>query len=395
MLKKHVKKVTPQIALKFIMLLGVISLFADITSDGARSIIGPYLAVLGASAAIVGFVAGLGELVSYGLRIVSGFIIELTGNYWVLALIGYAATLVAVPLMALAGHWEFAAVLIVMERFGKAMRTPARDAMLAHGTQQIGRGWGFGLHKLLDQIGAMTGPIIVTIVLYFKGSYKQGFLILIIPALLALTILLVARKLYPYPRELEKISREPEQNQKTALTFWIYLSGAALVAAGYADFPLIAFHFQKTNIFPVIWIPLLYSVAWGASGISAFLFGRLFDHNGYMVLILVIMISALFAPLVFLGNFYQAIIGMILWGIGIGSQISIMRAIIANMIPMSKRGSAYGIFNAGYGIFWFLGSSLMGMLYSVSIIYLVGFSMLAQFAAIPLFLIVKKRVAYE
>ena len=382
-------------ALNFILLLGVISLFADITSDGARSIIGPYLAVLGASATVVGFVAGLGELVSYGLRIVSGFIVELTGNYWVLAFIGYTATLVAVPLMALAGHWEFAAVLIVVERFGKAMRTPARDAMLAHGTQQLGRGWGFGLHKMLDQIGAMTGPIIVTIVLYFKGSYKQGFLILIIPALLALTILLVARKLYPYPRDLEKISREPEQNNKTALTFWIYLAGSALVAAGYADFPLIAFHFQKTNIFPVIWIPVLYSIALGASGLTAFLFGRLFDHNGYIVLIFVIMLSAFFAPLVFLGNFYQAAFGMILWGIGMGSQVSIMRAIIANMIPMGKRGSAYGIFNAGYGIFWFLGSSLMGMLYGVSIMYLVAFSMVAQFAAIPLFIIVKKRAAYE
>ncbi len=389
----QLKKVNPKTALEFIILLGLISLFADVTSDGARGIIGPYLAMLGASATVVGFVAGLGELVSHGLRIVSGYIVEFTGNYWVLALVGYLATLLAVPMLALAGHWEFAALLIVIERFGKAMRTPARDAMLAHASQRLGRGWGFGLHKMLDQIGAMTGPIIVTVVLYFEGTYRQSFLILIIPALIALAILFVARKLYPHPKDLETEFVRAKETNRTVFTFWIYLSGAALVAAGYADFPLIAFHFQKTAIVSVIWIPILYSVALGASGITALLFGSLFDHNGYMVLILVIIISSLFAPLVFLGGFYLACIGMILWGIGMGSQISIMRAIIANMIPMQKRGSAYGIFNAGYGIFWFLGSSLMGMLYGISIMYLVIFSLVAQLLAIPLFIIVKQRVS--
>lgn len=387
----QLKKVNPKTALEFIILLGLISLFADVTSDGARGIIGPYLAMLGASAAVVGFVAGLGELVSYGLRIVSGYIVEFTGNYWILALLGYLVTLLAVPMLALAGHWEFAAMLIVIERLGKAMRTPARDAMLAHASQQLGRGWGFGLHKMLDQIGAMTGPIIVTVVLYFKGTYRQSFLILIIPALIALAILFVARKLYPHPKDLETEFGQAKETNQTIFTFWIYLSGAALIAAGYADFPLIAFHFQKTAIVPVILIPILYSVALGASGITALLFGSLFDHNGYMVLILVIIISSLFAPLVFLGGFYLACVGMILWGIGMGSQVSIMRAIIANMIPMDKRGSAYGIFNAGYGVFWFLGSSLMGMLYGISIVYLVIFSLIAQLLAIPLFLVVKQR----
>ncbi|KPJ67921.1 MAG: MFS transporter [Coxiella sp. DG_40] len=387
------KKINPKIALEFIILLGLISLFADISSDGARSIVGPYLAILGASATVVGFVAGLGELVSYGLRIVSGYIVEFTGNYWIIALVGYLATLLAVPMLALAGHWEFAALLIVIERFGKAMRTPARDAMLAHASQRLGRGWGFGLHKMLDQIGAMTGPIIVTVVLFLNGTYQQSFLILIIPALIALAILTLARKLYPHPKDLETEFAPAKETNQPISTFWIYLGGAALVAAGYADFPLIAFHFQKTAIVPIIWIPILYSIALGASGITALLFGSLFDHNGYIVLILIIVMSSLFAPLVFLGGFYLACIGMILWGIGMGSQISIMRAIIANMIPMNKRGSAYGIFNAGYGIFWFLGSSLMGMLYGISITYLVIFSLVAQLSAIPLFLAVKQRVS--
>ena len=100
--------------------------------------------------------------------------------------------------------------------------------------------------------------------------------------------------------------------------------------------------------------------------------------------------ASLAAPFVFLGGFNLAVCGMVLWGLGMGSQISLMRAIIANMIPMARRGSAYGIFNAGFGVFWFLGSALMGMLYEISLIELVLFSVLIQLTSIPLFLIVKR-----
>ncbi len=381
------------LAIKFVILLGIISLFADIASDGARSIIGPYLATLGASAAIIGIVAGLGELVSYGLRIVSGYIVEFTGNYWMVALSGYIATMVAVPLLALAGNWEMAAMLLIIERAGKAMRSPARDTMLAHASQKIGSGWGFGLHKMLDQVGAMFGPILVAFILYFRDDYHISFVILFIPALLAVITVIIGRKLYPHPKDLE--TQDPciphnNGNGRTPI-FWIYLAGASLVAAGYADFPLIAYHFITTALFSDIWIPLLYAIAIGVSGITALVFGSLFDRNGYGVLILVVLLSSFFAPLVFLGGFYLAIAGMMFWGLGMGAQVSIMRAIIANMIPMARRGSAYGIFNAGYGISWFLGSALMGLLYNISIVYLVVFSVLAQLAAIPLLMIVKKK----
>ncbi|MCK4869987.1 MAG: MFS transporter [Gammaproteobacteria bacterium] len=390
LLTKNPTRVTRKTVLRFVILLGLISLLADITSNGARGIIGPYLGALGASATIVGFVAGFGELVSYGLRIVSGYIVELTGNYWTVAFIGYSATLIAVPLMAFAGHWEYVAMLLIIERMGKAMRSPARDTMLAHATEKIGRGWGFGLHKMLDQVGAMLGPLIVAVVLYFRhDGYQTSFLILVIPAVMALVVLVVTSRYYPRPRDLEtKYFEERKQTSKSSI-FWIYAFASALVAAGYADFPLIAFHFQKEAIFSVVWIPVLYSVALGVSGITAIMFGRWYDHNGYSVLILLVVLSSFFAPLVFLGGFQMAFVGMILWGIGMGSQISLMRAIIANMIPMAKRGSAYGIFNACYGIFWFLGSALMGVLYSRSIILLVAFSVVIQLASIPLFVAVK------
>lgn len=383
--------ISKKTALKFVLLLSVVSLFADMTYEGARSITGPYLAILGANAAVVGFVAGFGEFAGYALRIVSGYLADRTGKYWTITIIGYACNLLAVPLLALAGHWWIAAVLIVLERTGRAIRVPPRDAMLSHAGQKMGMGWVFGLHEAIDQIGAMLGPLVVAFVLYIKGGYKESFAILLVPALIALTILLFARWLYPQPQALEVRHDNLEPNGMNS-SFWLYLVGASLIAAGYADFPLIAYHFQKSSILSPIWIPISYAIAMGLNSLSAPLFGHFYDKKGFLILIIVTIISCIFAPLVFLGNATMAFFGIALWSIGVGAHESLMRAIVANMVPMKKRGSAYGIFNTGYGIFWFLGSFLMGVLYDVSILSFVIFSVFIQLLAVPILWIVMRKI---
>jgi MFS family permease len=376
-------------ALKFVILLGVVSLFADMTYEGARSITGPFLAVLGASGTIVGVVAGFGELIGYALRLVSGYVSDRTGKYWTVTLVGYLINLLAVPLLALAGRWEIAALLMVAERMGKAIRNPSRDAMLSHATQRIGRGWGFGLHEAMDQIGAILGPLIVASALYFKGGYRISFAILLIPALLALAVLIVAWALYPRPRDLEAASAELK-TKGFSRVFWLYLAAVSLIAAGYVDFPLISYHFEKLSIVSKVWIPVFYAVAMGVDALSALFFGRLFDRVGLSILIVVSLLSSVFAPLVFLGGFSTALVGMALWGVGMGAQESIMRAAIAGMVSMDKRSTAYGIFNAGFGLFWFLGSALMGILYDVSLPSLIVFSVVMQLASVPLFFLMRK-----
>lgn len=382
-----------QHALRFVILLGIVSLFADVTYEGARSITGPFLAVLGASAAVVGFVSGLGELVGYALRVVSGYFADRTQKYWTITVIGYVVNLLAVPFLALAHHWSIAAVLIIMERLGKAIRTPARDAMLSHAGEHLGMGWGFGIHEALDQVGAMSGPLIVAAVLFFKGNddYRLGFAILAIPALFAISTLLFAKKLYPHPHELstKRIEFDSEGIPKL---FWIYFIGALFVAAGFADFPLVAYHFEKKNLLSPVWIPLAYAIAMGVDGAVALALGRLYDRYGFWILIIVTFIAALFAPLVFLGNFYLALLGVILWAIGMGAHESLMRAVVGKMVGINKRASAYGIFNMGYGIAWFLGSAAMGVLYDVSIPLVILFILALQFAAIPWLIIVAKRL---
>jgi MFS family permease len=372
-------------ALKFIILIGVVSLFADMTYEAARSITGPYLAILGASAVTVGFVAGFGELAGYVLRFFSGRFIDSTGRYWAVTIGGYLINLIAVPLLALAGSWEVAAVLIITERLGKGIRVPSRDVMLSHACSQVGQGWGFGLHEALDQIGAILGPLIVAAILFYHGSYQLGFAFLLLPAVLAILVLVISRFLYPHPHDLEV--EVPQLNTKGfKRMYWLYVIAAALIAAGFADFALIAYHFQKVGIVSAAMIPIFYALAMGTDGISALIFGKLFDKVGLSIMIVVALISSLFAPLVFLGGFYMAFMGMVIWGVSMGAQESIMRSSVAVMSTVKRRGSAYGVFQTIYGVSWFAGSLFMGALYDFSVTYLVVFSVLIQLISIPVFI---------
>lgn len=359
------------------------------TYEGARSITGAYLGLLGASAVTVGFVAGAGEFIGYGLRLFSGILADKTGRYWTMTVIGYLINLLVVPMLALTDNWITASILIVLERFGKAIRTPSRDAMLSYAGESVGMGWGFGLHKALDQIGAMLGPLIIAAVLFFKHGYSEGFAILGIPAFLALITLAITRWYFPHPKNLI-VKREDIKPQGIASLFWWYLAAISLIAAGYADFSLMAYHFEKTKILSALWIPLAYAAAMGSSSLFTPVLGHLYDRLGMIVLILVIIITVFFAPLVFLSHTPAIVIsGVVLWAIGVSAQQSLMSAFIGNLVVPEKRGSAFGIFHMAYGFFWFLGSAAMGFIYEYSLRDLVLFIMALQILALPLLIIVK------
>ncbi len=373
-------------ALRFVLLIGILSFFADFTYEGSRSIVGPFLASLQASAAVVAIVSGLGELLGYGLRLVSGRLADWTGRYWPITIAGYLVQMASVPALALVGSWPAAAALIILERVGKAIRNPPRDVMLSHAAGEIGGyGWVFGLHEALDQSGAMVGPLVVAAVLAHRGDYRLAFAVLLIPATINIGLVLLARLLYPLPENMEP-NLPDVRPEGLPRRYWIYLAGAALVAAGFADYPLIAYHFRRVDSVPGEWIAIFYAIAMAVSGTGSLVFGRLFDRFGMNVVVVLTVISALFAPLVFLGGFRLALIGAALWGLGMGAHEAIIPAAVAPMVAPERRASAFGLFTAGYGVAWFLGSALMGILYGRSLPIMIAFCVLAELVAVPFFI---------
>ena len=376
-------------AIRFIVCLGVVSFFADMTYEGAHSIIGPFLLGLGATAAQVGLIAGMGEMLAASLRFFSGRFADRTRAYWTITICGYALNLLVVPMLAFAGNWQVAALLIVAERTGKALRGPARDVLLSEATNVVGHGWGFGLHAAFDQAGAMLGPLMMAVAVARSNQFGPAFLRLGIPAVMALTALLMARTAYP-ARGVPPPSKGP---QPLPRVFWIYVAAAGLLACGFVDFPLLGYHFQKTGLAKPAMIPLLYSGAMAVNGITALVFGRLFDRYGLPVLTGGILVSLLALPLGFLGGEMGAIASVACWATGLGAQDACLRAGIAEVVSMNKRGSAFGAFNGVYGVAWFLGSAAMGLLYSYSLPALVAFGVAAQLAAALLFFRLRKPLA--
>jgi predicted MFS family arabinose efflux permease len=382
-------------AFRFVLLIGVLSFFADFTYEGSRSIIGPYLAFLGASAAIVGVVTGFGEFLGYALRLASGRAADTTGMYWPITIFGYVLQMSVVPALTLTRSWPAAAVLIVLERVGRAIRNPPRDVMLSHAAKRVGGyGWVFGIHEALDQFGAMCGPLLVAAVLAYGGEFRKAFAVLVVPALINLSFVLLARWLYPRPQDLDTAA-PIELNAELPQVYWVYLAGAALVAAGFADYPLIAFHFSRTGSVSGDWIPIFYAVAMAVSGSGSLLFGRLFDRFGFAVVIVLTLISAAYAPLVYLGGFNIALLGAAIWGLGIGVHESIIPAAVAPLVPVPRRATAFGLFTAGYGISWFLGSTAIGFLYDFSLSATIVFCVVTELAAVPIFVWVGRRYRVE
>jgi MFS family permease len=373
---------TRQAAMRFIVCLGFVSLFADMTYEGAYSIVGPFLKDLGASGAQVGLIAGVGEMIAASLRMFSGRLADKTRAYWSLAISGYVLNLLVVPALAFVGTWQAAALLIVAERTGKALRGPARDVLLSDATAEVGHGWGFGIHTAMDQTGAVAGPVFMAAsVLRLHHNFGPAFMYLAIPAALALGALLVAKAVYPAAGH-PPATKPP---QPLPRVFWTYVAAAGLLACGFVDFPLLGYHFENTQLVSPETIPLLYAAAMAVNGATALLFGRLFDRYGITVLVWGILISLFALPLGFLGGTFAIVLAVCCWGAGLGAQDASLRSGIAQVVSMNKRGSAFGSFNFVYGIMWLIGSATMGFLYGHSRVALVAFGVVAQIAAAVMF----------
>jgi MFS family permease len=376
-------KPRPSKVLQFVLLLGVVNLFADMTYEGGRSILGPFLAQLGASAAIVSIVSGVGEFFGYTLRAAAGYLADKTKRYWTLTIAGYTVNLLAVPALALASGWPVAAGFIAAERSGRAIRRPIVQGMLSHAKEDVGGGRAFGINESLDALGATIGPLVMAYVIATNGSYRLGFGLLLVPALLSLGLIVFSRSRYPDPRGFESISSGATNRFPTA--YWMYVAAGALVGFGFVDFSLIAFHFQRAGTLNVSMIPISYALAMGTGVVGNYVLGRSFDRSGFQVLLWTFAVGALFTPLVFLGPRTLAWIGMMLWGLNKGAQDTILKPAIAPLIDADRRTTAFGVFDTCFGSAWLAGSITFGLMYDHSLAALTAISLVAQLLSLPVF----------
>lgn len=374
-------------AFTFLLLLGVISFLSDFTHEGARSIYGPYLGLIGASAVVIAFTSGLGEFIGQSLRIVTGLIADKTKKYWLMMILGYAINLLVIPLLAFvdASIWHVAIVLILLERVGKGIRAPAKSALTSFTTSHLGIGKAFALQEVMDQVGAFLGPVFVYLVLQFqKGSqldgYQLAFGLLGIFAVLTLVILILSKQKYPHPETME--SSSTKQSPIKSRLLLLYFIAIAFIALGFIDYPILAFHVAQVATIDITYIPLLYAMAMGVDAIAAFIFGHLFDRFGIVSLMISVFISLGIAPVFFLlSSSFGLIFGLILWGIAMGAQESILKAVVATLVSKEKRATAYGIFYTVFGLAWFVGSLMVGLLYEQNLVLVILFVSLMQLVA--------------
>jgi len=376
-------------AFRFVMTMGIVNLFADMTYEGGASINGPFLGTLGASAAAISIIAGVGEFLGYSLRSVSGYISDKTGKYWLVTFIGYSINLLAVPALALADNWPVAACLVLAERVGRAIRKPTVESMLSYTTGSLGKGWVYALNSALDETGATVGPLLIALVLFLKGSYQTGYALLLISALLALASLTAARIVFPLPSRLE--TGRTATAKGFTRSYWLYMLAGACFAAGLMSFELISYHLSSKGIVTGHWIPLFLALSTGFGVVASLILGKMYDRKGLPVVLVAVFLSSLFAPFVFLGNFSVVLAGMLLWGIGYATQDTLLKAIIAGVLPEGRRNLAFGLFYLGYGGGWLAGSVTTGLLYERSLPLLIAFSVVVQLFSLPLFLVAQRK----
>ena len=381
--------------MRFVVGFGLVSALADIVYEGARSVYGPFLAVLGASALVVSVVTGGGEALALVARLLFGRLADARARRWALAIAGYGLTVVAVPLLGIAQAVGIAIVLILLERLGKAVRSPSKDAMLAQAGTVTGRGWAFAVHEAIDQAGAFAGPLLIALALAITGSFSPGFLLLAIPGAAAMGVLLLLRRRVPDPSIYEPDSREastpagpqaaPPGKVPLPRSFWVYAAFTGLTTSGFATFGLLSFHLVELGTVAIAVIPVIYAVVMAVDAISALVAGRWYDRIGVQGLVIVPIGTALIPWLGFATTTWLVIAGMLLWGAVLGVQESTLRAAVADLVPDSRRGSAYGIFTAVFGLAWLAGSAVIGLLYEQSTLWAAGFVTLMQVIALVVF----------
>lgn len=380
---------------------GVVSLAADMVYEGARSVTGPLLASLGATALVVGVVTGAGEAIALVLRLFSGTLADRTGRYWRLTLIGYGLTAVCVPLLAVApflggAGLSVAVVLVLAERTGKAIRSPAKSALLAQAAGRVGMGRGLGVHKALDQVGAFAGPLLVAGVAALTGVLWPALAALVVPGAVAMGLLLWVRSRTGQP---DRPAVEPAVSggfeatvrQRLPVPFWMFAASSGATTAGLVTFGVISYHLTTDRVVGVALVPVVYAGAMAVGAVAALATGWLYERLAGRILLVLPALVVAVPLLAFSDSVWPAVLGVLVWGAAVGVQDSTVKALVADLVPAGRRAGAYGWFAAVQGGAAVLGGGLAGWLYERSLPALVAVVAFTQLVALVLLVTTLRR----
>jgi hypothetical protein len=375
---------------------GVVSLASDMVYEGARSVTGPLLASLGASALLVGVVTGAGEALALVLRLPFGTRVDRSGGYWPMTIAGYALTAVCVPLLAVApflgaAGLAAACLLVLAERTGKAVRSPAKSTLLAHAAGPVGLGRGFGVHKALDQVGAFAGPLVVAGVAALTGALEPALAVLAVPGAVSIGLLLWLRRRTgdPLREEIRAAGAQPRTSMLRAggelpRAFWLFAASAGLTTAGLVTFGVISYHLVTADLLATAAVPVLYAGAMAAEAIAALAVGWGHDRWGGTVLVVLPVLVTAVPALAFSSVWAVAVAGVLIWGFATGLQDSTVKALVARLVPAGRRATGYGMFAAVQGVAAVAGGAVAGALSARSVPALVGVVAVLQLAALVL-----------
>lgn len=390
-------------AFQLIFLFGMISMLGDISYEGARSINGAYLKLLNADPIIVGFIFGIGEFLGYGIRLFSGFISDKTQSYWFFTILGYSL-IISVPLLSFSNSWQIAVLLMILERIGKGIRSPAKDTIVSFASKQVGTGLGFGITELIDQVGAFLGPLIFTLFfLSIKSKvelihYQKAYELSWIPFFILILILIFAFIKFSNPIEFEN-TKKLKFNLYSSKVFWFYLLFIFFTTLGFINFGIIGYHLKAKEFVNDFQIPLLYGIAMFFDAITGIIVGKIYDniknknnqnYSETKILVFIPIFTLIGIVLLFAENLFFVYLGVIFWGIVMGFHETIMKAIISDLTDINQRGMGFGIFHIVYGFSFLIGSTLTGYMYKISISWLLFLVFFFEALSLLIFLILKK-----
>lgn len=344
------------------LMLGMVSLFADMAYEGGGSVTGSYMEFLGASALLTGLLS-IPDFLSYFSRLVGGWVASKSASsfvYWGLVFIGYITNF-SMPLLALAGRPELVILLVFVERIGKGLRGPVRDVILSEVTRGMGRGKGFGLHEVMDQAGAFIGPLCVSYALYISNNnYSYAFSLLTIPVIISLLCLSIAAVLYP---KVEAAGGGSSGKSVLSRVFWVYAISSSLMMFGFMQWrSIISYYFRDVGIIPDYYIALLYTLAMGVDAIVALPMGLAYDRYGLKVISVAPVAALLIPAMILSNNMFAYILAAVFWGVFMGAYETIMRAAVADLVSAESRAYAYGIYSFLSGVSWMIGTMFMAYL---------------------------------